>query len=239
MHHTRLKIVDPCAAVWEAMPGDDLRRYCEHCDRDVIHVSAMRADAARKLLEEHTGQRLCVRYSVDTRGDIVFQAPAPARVPAFMLTALLLAACAAHGHELDEPIPPEAGGWCSLEEEAAGQCAGESLKPEPVFVDPESTSDPEESPLTTADPRSCNGPLAVEVALPVKFQLQLAVEVPQSLDASVGVRLGGTAAPFFDAEAAGITQGGITVATSKAQRRRNLRQLRREARSERRRDRSS
>jgi hypothetical protein len=145
-----------------------------------------------------------------------------------MLTTLLLAACAGHGHELDEPTPPDAGGWCSLEEEVAGQCAGEPLKPEPVFADPELPPEPPEAPLTITDPRPYVGPLAA--------QSPLALESRVYLDDSVGVRLGGT---FIDNETAATVAGGITVAVSKAAVRRHRRQLRREARDERRRDRST
>lgn len=232
MHHARLKIVDPCAAAWDAMPGDDRRRHCERCDRAVVNVSAMRADEARELLAAHVGQRLCVRYAVDRRGDVVFRAPArpPPRVS--LLTPLLLAACAAHGqgYELEEPTPPEAGDWCSPEEEAEQRCVGEPLKPEPVFADPGPDGEPEASASVAADPRACEGPLAVEVP-PEAPRSRSFVDVLDAVPVNegVGVRLGGMAVS--------VEVGMIVV--SKAELRRERRQLRREARRQLRRERAS
>lgn len=183
----------------------------------------MAADEVRELLAAHAGQRLCVRYRVDARGQVVFRAP-PRPGRTVMLTTLLLAACAAHGQglEFEEPSAPEVGGWCSPEEEAEHLCVSEPLKPEPVFADPE--VEPEAS--VTADPRACEAPLAVDVpawpeaARPLSY-VGVLDAVP--VNEGVGVRLGGVA----------VSAEMDILVLSRAEQRRERRQQRREARRQR------
>jgi hypothetical protein len=95
----------------------------------------------------------------------VLRSPASTRGRGLVLTTLLLAGCAAHRHELDEPTPPEARGWCSLDEETAGRCVGERLKPEPVFVDPDPYPVSESVPLV-ADPLAVEVPITLSPVIP-------------------------------------------------------------------------
>lgn len=56
-----IRIASPCPASWDEMPGDDRRRHCSGCDRDVYDLSALTADAALALVAA-PGPRPCVRF---------------------------------------------------------------------------------------------------------------------------------------------------------------------------------
>ena len=56
-----IRIASPCQASWDAMPGDDRRRHCSSCGRDVFNLSALTADAALALVAA-PGPRPCVRF---------------------------------------------------------------------------------------------------------------------------------------------------------------------------------
>jgi len=57
----RLRIASPCDERWEEMDGDERTRHCSSCDKDVYDLSAMTAEAAESLLEQH-GTSLCARF---------------------------------------------------------------------------------------------------------------------------------------------------------------------------------
>ena len=57
-----VNITEPCPRSWEAMEqGEDGRRFCEHCQRHVHDLSAMRSDEVMDLFCRSAG-RLCVRF---------------------------------------------------------------------------------------------------------------------------------------------------------------------------------
>ena len=56
-----LRIESPCHESWEAMAGDDARRFCQGCHRHVHNLSAMTRDQAERLICEAAGP-LCVRF---------------------------------------------------------------------------------------------------------------------------------------------------------------------------------
>jgi hypothetical protein len=57
----RLRIASPCDASWDAMEGDDMVRFCQHCRKNVYNLSAMsRKDAAAFVQEAE--DRLCIRF---------------------------------------------------------------------------------------------------------------------------------------------------------------------------------
>lgn len=102
MHSRNVEIKSPCHENWDAMHGDDARRYCDVCAKHVHNLSAMSRDEATDLLQEHKGQHLCVRYSSHDDGSIAFRdAPvvplARLRVARAAFAAAMLAACAPHG----------------------------------------------------------------------------------------------------------------------------------------------
>lgn len=63
-----LQIQSPCSENWEAMTGDDKRRFCDICDKHVHNLSAMPKKQAEALLDSES---LCVRYDRDAAGQIV------------------------------------------------------------------------------------------------------------------------------------------------------------------------
>lgn len=70
-----LHIAEPCHASWEAMTGDDARRFCDSCQKHVHHLSGMtRREAERLLSAPRDGGSLCVRYAYDNAGEVRFRA---------------------------------------------------------------------------------------------------------------------------------------------------------------------
>jgi hypothetical protein len=57
----RTEIASPCTADWNAMAGDDRRRFCSQCRLHVHDLSAMTSDEALDLLRAAGQGRLCVR----------------------------------------------------------------------------------------------------------------------------------------------------------------------------------
>jgi hypothetical protein len=56
-----LPVASPCDASWEEMAGDDLVRFCQHCQKNVYNVSGMSRHDAAAFVREAEG-RLCVRF---------------------------------------------------------------------------------------------------------------------------------------------------------------------------------
>lgn len=102
MHSRNVEIKSPCHESWDAMHGDDARRFCDVCAKHVHNLSAMTREEATDLLQEHKGQHLCVRYSNQDDGRIAFRdtnvVPVTRlRTARTAFAAVLLAACAPHG----------------------------------------------------------------------------------------------------------------------------------------------
>ncbi len=51
-------VATPCTADWDAMRGDDRRRFCEQCGKHVYNFSALTSDEAAALIRDTEG-RLC------------------------------------------------------------------------------------------------------------------------------------------------------------------------------------
>jgi hypothetical protein len=77
-----LPIAKPCAEPFDAMPGDERKRFCHKCQKPVFNLSARTEAEAREVLS--TGERACVRYAKTAAGAILFAAVAgcSAAVPA-------------------------------------------------------------------------------------------------------------------------------------------------------------
>lgn len=64
--HTDLPVLDsisiasPCSASWDAMEGDDTRRFCGDCHLHVYNIAGMTRAEAETLIATHEG-RLCMR----------------------------------------------------------------------------------------------------------------------------------------------------------------------------------
>src|SRR5437868_2597359 len=56
----RLRVASPCKASWDAMAGDDRKRFCAECGKNVYNLSAMTREEATRLLVDSEGS-LCVR----------------------------------------------------------------------------------------------------------------------------------------------------------------------------------
>src|ERR1700742_3001033 len=64
-----LKIASPCSQDWNAMLGDDRKRYCGECKLNVYNLSGMSKTEAEKLIMNSEG-RLCVRFYTRTDGSV-------------------------------------------------------------------------------------------------------------------------------------------------------------------------
>ncbi len=67
-----VKIASPCSADWNAMIGDDRKRFCGQCSLNVYNLSEMSKAAAEELLMNSEG-RLCVRLYRRTDGTVISQ----------------------------------------------------------------------------------------------------------------------------------------------------------------------
>ena len=67
-----VKIASPCSQDWEAMAGDNRKRYCGECKLNVYNLSGMTKAEAENLLTNSEG-RLCVRFYKRSDGTVLTQ----------------------------------------------------------------------------------------------------------------------------------------------------------------------
>ncbi len=67
-----LRIASPCSADWDAMFGDERKRFCGQCKLNVYNLSGMTRYDAEHLLRMSEG-RVCVRYYRRRDGTILTQ----------------------------------------------------------------------------------------------------------------------------------------------------------------------
>ena len=65
-----IKIASPCSADWNAMMGDERKRYCGDCKLNVYNLSGMSRVEAENLILNSEG-RLCVRFYRRQDGTII------------------------------------------------------------------------------------------------------------------------------------------------------------------------
>lgn len=65
-----LKIASPCPADWNAMSGDERKRFCGDCKKNVYNLSGMTRYDAENLLRNSEGE-MCVRYFQRADGTIL------------------------------------------------------------------------------------------------------------------------------------------------------------------------
>jgi hypothetical protein len=65
-----IRIASPCSADWNAMNGDERKRFCGDCKLSVYNLSGMTRYDAENLLRLSEG-RLCVRYFKRPDGTIL------------------------------------------------------------------------------------------------------------------------------------------------------------------------
>jgi hypothetical protein len=67
-----VRVASPCEADWNAMPGDQQRRFCGDCGKHVYNLSAMTRPEAEQFLHEAAGTK-CLRYFRRADGTILTQ----------------------------------------------------------------------------------------------------------------------------------------------------------------------
>ena len=73
---SRLAIGSPCPTAWDGMQGDERRRYCRECERQVHDLGQMTPREIAALIEASRGH-LCARITRDSHGRIVTLDPGP------------------------------------------------------------------------------------------------------------------------------------------------------------------
>jgi hypothetical protein len=68
----RIQVAEPCNASWDAMTGDDRKRFCGECKLHVYNLSAMRRSEAEALLQGAQG-RVCGRFFRRPDGTLITQ----------------------------------------------------------------------------------------------------------------------------------------------------------------------
>lgn len=107
----RLRVARPCDQTWEAMHGDDRRRFCDRCQRDVVNLADMTRAEAERFVAENIG-RACVRLERLPTSPI-------RRGVAQAALALSLAACARTSSESAGASAPDAGTSATIAKSSA------------------------------------------------------------------------------------------------------------------------
>jgi hypothetical protein len=86
MRKERLPIASPCTEDWDAMDGDERRRSCQKCDKEVVNLSELTGREVERLFQRQRGQDLCVRYAFDDAGNLELRpSPTVPLIPAALL----------------------------------------------------------------------------------------------------------------------------------------------------------
>ena len=67
-----LKVASPCSVDWNAMYGDDRKRFCGDCKLNVYNLSGMTLPEAENLIMNTEG-RLCVTFYKRADGSVITQ----------------------------------------------------------------------------------------------------------------------------------------------------------------------
>lgn len=67
----QVRIATPCAAKWDEMVGDDRKRFCLSCEKNVFNLSALSREEAEQFLLEHASGDVCVRFYQRADGTIM------------------------------------------------------------------------------------------------------------------------------------------------------------------------
>ena len=87
-----IKVPEPCSQSWESMNGNDRSRFCEQCAHSVTNLSALTKEGAATLLANRGSARLCVRYSIDHKGDVLFKPTITRAAKLWQASAMILTA---------------------------------------------------------------------------------------------------------------------------------------------------
>jgi hypothetical protein len=64
-------VASPCSASWQGMSGDDRKRFCGKCEKNVYNLSAMTAEEAEAFLRENEGADVCIRLYKRADGTVL------------------------------------------------------------------------------------------------------------------------------------------------------------------------
>ena len=131
----RLQLSFRCPADWEAMEGDEQRRFCSHCQKHVHDLSAMSRDEAAAVVTK--GGEVCVRMTRRADGSLVTKGcpkTVAARSRAVRMVgaglaaggALALASCEKSGTLVPDGV--------AVPDEGEALVMGEMMAPEPEAV---------------------------------------------------------------------------------------------------------
>jgi hypothetical protein len=235
MHRARLPIADPCRESFDAMDGDGAQRFCRTCRTHVHDLSQMTEREATSFLAQRQGETVCVRYRTDRAGHVRFVAAPPARTAlATIALGLALAACTGHleadalGSPEDALACEDASGYTipcvdAIAEDTARDEAQPELERSPI---PEDLADVQGT--TVADEEAFVGqmvsPLELEVA---SMGVVSVVELAEPTDEGCPLPVVRTDRVDGPKELMGRVDPSMRT---RAQARRDARQLRREAR---------
>ncbi len=145
------------------MAGTGARRRCAACEREVLDLSAMRAEAAIDALIARDG-RACIRYRTDAAGEIQF-APAPPRRPGPIAAAAIALTTCAGWAEDPATVSPDELGVCIPDADDPNTC-DPSDAPRSAKEPPGSREQPRDSsPSSTASPTDRDFTASVEIVL--------------------------------------------------------------------------
>ena len=68
----KMRVASPCSMSWDAMKGDDKKRFCQHCNLHVYNISAMTRRETEDLIKINEG-RLCARVYRRADGTVLTQ----------------------------------------------------------------------------------------------------------------------------------------------------------------------
>ncbi len=60
----------PCPVKWESMTGDERKRFCNQCSKNVYDISDLSRYEAEKLLQSNATEGICIKYYVRPDGKI-------------------------------------------------------------------------------------------------------------------------------------------------------------------------
>ena len=69
----KVYVASPCTADWEKMSGDERKRFCSQCQKNVFNISSMTKSEAETLINEALAKKegLCIQYFQRQDGTIL------------------------------------------------------------------------------------------------------------------------------------------------------------------------
>lgn len=66
-----VRVATPCHARWDEMHGDERRRFCPPCGKEVFNLSAMTRSEAEDFLASRLGRLACIRLYRRSDGTVI------------------------------------------------------------------------------------------------------------------------------------------------------------------------